>query len=69
MGKSGPICLPTSSHPGQSGGEVTGLPMQQDHSGRSRVVQHALVLGSSVNVVHKLKIGKILRFACPNLGS
>ena len=31
MGKSGPICLPTSSHLGQSG-EVAGLPMQQDHS-------------------------------------
>ena len=31
MGKSGPICLPTSSHLGQSGGEVAGLPMQQDH--------------------------------------
>ena len=32
MGKYGPICLPTSSHLGQSGGEVTRLPMQQDHS-------------------------------------
>ena len=28
MGESGPICLPTSSHLGQSSGEVTGLPMQ-----------------------------------------
>ena len=27
LGKSGPICLPTSSHLGQSGGEVTGLPL------------------------------------------
>ena len=26
LGKSGPICLPTSSHLGQSGGEVTGWP-------------------------------------------
>ena len=50
MGKSGPICLPTSSHLGQSGGEVAGLPMQQNHSDCSRVAQHALVLGSSGNV-------------------
>ena len=50
MGNSGPICLPTSSHLGQSGGEVAGLPMQQDHSDCSRVAQHALVLGSSGNV-------------------
>ena len=32
LGKSGPICLPTSSHLGQSGGEITGLPLEQDHS-------------------------------------
>ena len=32
MGGSGCICLPTSSHIGQSGGEVAGLPMQDDHS-------------------------------------
>ena len=50
MGKSGPICLPTSSHLGQSGGEGAGLPMQQDHSDCPRVTQHALVLGSSGNV-------------------
>ena len=50
LGKPGPICLPTSSHLGQSGGEVTGLPQQQDHSGRPMVAQHALVLGSSGNV-------------------
>ena len=50
MGKSGPICLPTSSHLGQSGGEVAGLPMQQDHSDCPRVAQHALVLGASGNV-------------------
>ena len=42
--------LPTSSHLGQSGGEVTGLPLQQDHFDRPRVAQHALVLGSSGNV-------------------
>ena len=50
LGKSGPICLPTSSHLGQSGGEVTGLPLQQDHSDHPRVAQHALVLGSGGNV-------------------
>ena len=50
MRKSGPICLPTSSHLGQSGGEVAGLPMQQDHSDCTRVAKHALVLGCSGNV-------------------
>ena len=50
MGRSGPICLPTSSHLGQSGGEVAGLPMQQDHSDCTRVAQHGLVLGSGGNV-------------------
>ena len=50
MGGSGRICLPTSSHLGQSGGEVTGLPMQENHSDCSGVAQHALVLGSSGNV-------------------
>ena len=50
LGKSGPICLPISSHLGQSGGEVTGLPLQQDHSDCTRVAQHALVLGSGGNV-------------------
>ena len=46
----GPICLSTSSHLGQSGGEVTGLPLQQNNSDCPRVAQHALVLGSSGNV-------------------
>ena len=50
MGGSGRICLPTSSHLGQSGGEVAGLPMQENHSDCSRVAQHALVLGSSDHV-------------------
>ena len=50
LGKSGPICLPTSSHLGQSGGVVTGLPLQQDHSDCTRVAQHALVLGSGGSV-------------------
>ena len=46
LGRSGP----TSSHLGQSGGEVTRLPLQQNHSDCTRVAQHALVLGSSGNV-------------------
>ena len=50
LGKSRPICLSTSSHLGQSGGEITGLPLQQDHSDCTRVSQHALVLGPSGNV-------------------
>ena len=47
MGGSGRIRLPTSSHIGQSGGEVAGLPMQENHSDCSGVAQHALVLGSN----------------------
>ena len=47
---SGRVRLPTSSHLGQSGGEVAGLPMQENNSDCSRVAQHALVLGSSDNV-------------------
>ena len=41
------IHLPTISHFGLSGGEVTRLPMQENHSDCSGVAQHALVLGSS----------------------
>ena len=50
LGGPGPIRLPTSSHLGQSGGEVTGLPLQQDNTDCPRVAQHALVLGSGGNV-------------------
>ena len=50
MGGSGCICLSTSSHLGQSGGEVTGLPMQENHSDCSGVAQNALVLGPSDHV-------------------
>ena len=39
--------LPTSSHLGQSGGEVAGLLMQKNHSDCSGVARHALVLGPS----------------------
>ena len=50
MGGSGCICFPTSSHLGQSGGEVARLPMQKNHSDCSGVAQHALVLGPSDHV-------------------
>ena len=50
MGGSGRVCLPTSSHLGQSGGEVARLPMQENHSDCSGVAQYALVLGSSGHV-------------------
>ena len=50
IGGPGSICLPTSSHFGQSGEDVAGLPMQDNHSDCSRVAQHALFLGSSGNV-------------------
>ena len=50
LGGPGPIRLPTFSHLGQSGGEVTGLPLQQDNTYCPRVAQHALVLGSGGNV-------------------
>ena len=50
MGGPGRICLPTSSHFGQSGGEVTGLPMQANHCDCYGVAQHALFLGPGDNV-------------------
>ena len=50
IGGFGPICLPTSSHLWQSGGEVAGLPVQQNDTDCTRVAQHALVLGPSGNV-------------------
>ena len=50
MGGSGPICLLSSSHLGQSGGKVTGPTVQENHSDCSRVAQHALVLGSGDHV-------------------
>ena len=50
LGRSGPICLPTSNHLGQSGGEVAGLPLQQNHTDCTGVAQHALVLGPSGHV-------------------
>ena len=50
LGGPGPICLPTGSHLGQSGGEATGLPLQQNNSDCTGVAQHALVLGPGSNV-------------------
>ena len=47
MGGSGCTCLPTSSHLGQNGGEVVGLPVQKNHSDCSGVALHALGLGPS----------------------
>ena len=40
----------TSSHRGQSAGEVAGLPIQEHHSDCPGVAQHALVWGPSVHV-------------------
>ena len=50
MGGSGRKCLSTSSHLGQSGGEVTGHPMQENHCDCPGMAQHALVLGSGGHV-------------------
>ena len=50
LGRSRPICLPTSHHLEQSGGEVAGLPVQQNNSDCSIVAQHALLLGLGGNV-------------------
>ena len=50
LGGSGSICLPTSSHLGQSGGEVAGLSMQQNNSDCTVLAQRALVLGRSGHV-------------------
>ena len=38
------------SHQLQSGGEITGLPLQKNHSDCSRMVQHTLVWGSNGHV-------------------
>ena len=50
MGRSGCIRLPTDRHIGQSGGEATGLPVQETHSDCPGVAQHALVLGLGEHV-------------------
>ena len=46
----GCLCLPTSSHLGQSGGKVTRFPRQQDNPDCPGVAQHALVLGPGGHV-------------------
>ena len=50
MGGPGCIRLPTDRHIGQSGGEATGLPVQETHSDCPGVAQHALVLGLGEHV-------------------
>ena len=50
MGGSGCLCLPTSSHIRQGGGEAAGLPMQENNSDCSGMAEHALVLGFSGHV-------------------
>ena len=44
------LCLPTSSHLGQSSGKVTRLPRQQDNPDCPGLAQHALVLGPGGHV-------------------
>ena len=50
MGGSGRIRLRTTSHIGQSGVEVAGLPMRENHSDYSGVAQHGLFWGSNGHV-------------------
>ena len=50
MGGSGCIRLSTDGHLGQSGGEATGLPLQENHSDCSGLAQHAMVLGPGGHV-------------------
>ena len=51
MGGSGRICLSNSSHLGQSGGEVTGHSMQENHCDYPEVAKHVVVLGSGVGLL------------------
>ena len=50
IGGSGHLCLPTSSHLGQSGGEVVGPPLPQNDSDSPRVAKHAFILGPGDHV-------------------
>ena len=50
LGESGPICLPTDSHLGQSGGKATKRTVQEAHTDCPRVAKHALVLGPGIHV-------------------
>ena len=49
------LCLPASSHLGQSGGQVA-LSVQENHSACSRVAQYAQVLGCSGHVEPNLTV-------------
>ena len=64
-----PLCLRTSHHIGQNGLEVTGLPMQENHSDCSRVAQHALVLGPSGHVESAIVLLQYTQSAEPALQS
>ena len=50
LGGAGSLCLPTSSHLGQSDGQVTGLPVQQNDTDCTGQAQHVLVLGPGSHV-------------------
>ena len=50
MGGPGCIRLPTDRHIGQSGGEASGLPLQETRSDCPGVAQHAMVLGLGEHV-------------------
>ena len=50
MGGAGCICLPTDRHIGQSGGETTGQPLQENNPNCPGLAQHTLVLGPGDHV-------------------
>ena len=50
MGGSGPLCISPRCNLRQSGGKVTGQPMQQNHSDCPGLAKHALVLGPGDHV-------------------
>ena len=56
MRGSGCICLPTSSHLGQSGGDVVRLPIQKNHSDCSGVAQPALVFWDLVTMSSQIPL-------------
>ena len=67
LGGPGPICLSTSSHSGQSGGEAKALPLQENHSNYARFAQHALVLGSNGHIQpNRVCLLKLLFDQIPN---
>ena len=56
MGGSGLLYLPISSTPRQKCDKTKGLPVQENHPNCSKVVQHALVLGSGSYVKPKTTV-------------